>query len=190
MIRRSDALRRVAIDADVVVQGYRPGVVARHGLDEASLRADGFTGAYGSVSAYGHGGPWSDRAGWEQLAQATSGLCIDPLGDDPPEMLPCAATDYTTGFALAAGLIDALDASLEDGFARRVDASLCQTAAWILRVGAIVDGDAPTGFTPELQTARTGFGIVEHLGPCVAVEGLEVGWRLPTAPLGRGRLTW
>ncbi len=184
------ALRRVALDADVVVQGYRPGVVGRYGLDEESLRTDGFGGVFGSVSAFGHEGPWSDRAGWEQLSQSTSGLCLDALGDDEPPMLPCAFTDYTTGFVMAAGIMEALDASLVDGVAKRVDGSLCQTAAWILRLGQLDAVGNPTGFAPMLRRSETGFGIVEHLGPCVDVEGLDVGWTRPTTPLGGGSLGW
>ncbi len=183
-------LREIALGADVVVQGYRPGVVARFGLDEESLRADGFGGVFGSVSAFGHDGPWSDRAGWEQLAQSTSGLCLDPLGDAPPTMLPCAATDYTTGFALAAGVMEALDAALTDGAARRVDASLCQTAAWILRVGRRDEIGTPSGFTPKMLRSESGFGVVDHLGPCVTVDGIDVGWVRPTTPLGDGSLSW
>ncbi len=184
------ALRQVALEADVVVQGYRPGVVARYGLDEDSLRADGFAGVFASVSAFGHDGPWADRAGWEQLAQATSGLCLDPLGVDKPVMLPCAATDYVTGFVMAAGVMEALDASLGDGDARRVDGSLCQTAAWILRVGRLDEVTSPSGFSPPLLRSRTGFGVVDHLGPCVEIDGLDVGWSHPTTPLGEGTLSW
>ena len=184
------ALRQVALDADVVVQGYRPGVVERYGLDEESLRADGFSGVFGSVSAFGHEGPWSDRAGWEQLAQSTSGLCLDPLGDDKPPMLPCAFTDYTTGFVMAAAIMHALDASLADGVAKRVDGSLCQTAGWILRVGRLDEVGIPTGLVPKLLRSESGFGVVEHLGPCVDVDGLDVGWTLPTTPLGDGALGW
>jgi crotonobetainyl-CoA:carnitine CoA-transferase CaiB-like acyl-CoA transferase len=184
------ALRDVALAADVVVQGYRPGVVDRYGLDEESLRSDGFRGVYASVSAFGHEGPWSQRAGWEQLAQSASGLCLDPLGDEKPAMLPCAATDYTTGFVIAAGIMEALDAALTDGRSRRVDGSLCQTAAWILGAGRLGEVAAPSGFAPELQRSETGFGVVEHLGPCVEVDGLDVGWPQPTTPLGAGRLSW
>jgi crotonobetainyl-CoA:carnitine CoA-transferase CaiB-like acyl-CoA transferase len=183
-------LRDVALAADVIVQGYRPGVVARYGLDEDSLRSDGFRGVFASVSAFGHEGPWSDRAGWEQLAQSAIGLCLDPLGDENPVMLPCAATDYTTGFVMAAGIMEALDAALVDGRSRRVDGSLCQTAAWILRVGHLAEGATPSGFAPELQRSETGFGVVEHLGPCVEVDGLDVGWTHPTTPLGAGTLSW
>lgn len=184
-----DRLRAVARDADVVVQGWRPGVVERFGLDEASLRDDGFAGVYGSVCAYGHDGPWAMRAGWEQLAQSVSGLCLDPLGDQRPTLLPCAATDYTTGFALAAGIMQALGDTLDDGRARRVDASLCQTAAWILRAGRLPDHEA-SGISPTLLRSQTDFGIVDHLGPCVEVDGLHVGWTRPTAPLGSGSLAW
>jgi crotonobetainyl-CoA:carnitine CoA-transferase CaiB-like acyl-CoA transferase len=184
-----DRLRVVAREADVVVQGWRPGVVDRFGLDEASLRADGFAGLYGSVCAYGHDGPWATRAGWEQLAQSTSGLCHDPLGDDRPTLLPCAATDYTTGFVLAAGVMRALAASLDDGRARRLEASLCQTAAWILRAGQVADGE-PSGISPTLVRSQTDFGVVDHLGPCVGVDGLDVGWTRATAPLGSGPLAW
>jgi crotonobetainyl-CoA:carnitine CoA-transferase CaiB-like acyl-CoA transferase len=184
-------LRDIAIAADVVLQGWRPGIVERFGLDESSLRSDGFAGVYGSVCAYGHDGPWADRAGWEQLAQSASGLCLDPLGDTKPTMLPCAATDYTTGFVLAAGVMDALDSRLDDGVASRVDASLCQTAAWILRVGELADQSmSPIGFAPALIRSDTDFGVVEHLGPCVSVDGLDVGWSRVTTPLGQGTLTW
>lgn len=183
-------LRQVAAAADVVVQGWRPGVVDRFGLDEASLRNAGFGGVYGSVSAYGHVGPWADRAGWEQLAQSTSGLCLGPLGDDKPTMLPTAATDYTTGFALAAGVMDALADSIGDGRGRRAEASLCQTAAWIVRAGPLPGGAPPSGVTPQLVRSDTRFGVVDHLGPCVGVDGVDVGWTQPTAPLGSGRLEW
>jgi hypothetical protein len=180
----------VAAAADVVVQGWRPGVVDRFGLDEASLRNAGFGGVYGSVSAYGHAGPWADRAGWEQLAQSTSGLCLGPLGDDKPTMLPTAATDYTTGFALAAGVMEALADSIGDGRGRRAEASLCQTAAWIVRAGPLPGGAAPSGVSPQLVRSDTRFGVVDHLGPCVGVDGVDVGWTQPTAPLGSGRLEW
>jgi crotonobetainyl-CoA:carnitine CoA-transferase CaiB-like acyl-CoA transferase len=184
------ALRRVAIDADVVVQGYRPGVVARVGLDEPSLRADGFGGVYATVSAFGPVGPWADRAGWEQLAQAASGLCLNPRGDERPTLLPCAFTDYTTGFVLAAAIMESLGSALDDGVAERVDASLCQTAAWILRVGRLAEAGTSAGPAPAMVRSITEFGVVDHLGPCVAVDGLVVGWSHPTTPLGHGALSW
>jgi crotonobetainyl-CoA:carnitine CoA-transferase CaiB-like acyl-CoA transferase len=124
------------------------------------------------------------------LAQSTSGLCLDPLGDQKPSLLPCAFTDYTTGFVMAAAIMDALDAALVDGVAKRVDGSLCQTAAWMLRVGRLDGARAPRGIAPTLMRSETRFGTVEHLGPCVTVDGVDVGWTHPTTPLGQGTLSW
>jgi len=183
-------LRRVAVSADVVVQGYRPGVVEKYGLDEQSLRVEGFAGVYGSVSAYGPTGPWADRAGWEQLAQSTSGLCGDPLGDRKPEMLPAAVTDYTTGFVAAGAVVRAVADQLRDGLQRRVETSLCQTAAWFVRVGDDVDVSDAQVVSPTLVRTETEFGTLDHLGPCFSIDGLDIGWQWPTAPLGSGSLTW
>jgi hypothetical protein len=60
----------------------------------------------------------------------------------------------------------------------------------MLRVGPRADAGTPTGFVPKLLRSETGFGVVEHLGPCVAVDGLDVGWARPTTPLGEGTLGW
>jgi hypothetical protein len=105
-------------------------------------------------------------------------------------MLPSAATDYTTGFVLAAGLMRALDDALAGGRAERVDASLCQTAAWILRSGRLADEPEPGGLDPRRLRSESGFGVVDHLGPGVAVDGLDIGWTRPTTPLGHGSLDW
>ncbi len=183
-------LRSVALDADVVVQGYRPGVAAKFGLDENSLRNDGYVGLFGSISAFGPIGPWSERAGWEQLAQSASGLCSGVRGERRPTMLPGAVTDYVTGFVLAGSIIAALRASMLDDRARRVDAALCMTAAWLLRVGRRVEGGTASGLRAELRRSETEWGILEHLGPGFAIDGIDVGWDRPSAPLGSGQLTW
>ena len=185
------ALRRVALGADVVVQGYRPGVVARYGLDEDSLRADGFGGVYGSVSAFGHDGPWADRAGWEQLAQSTSGLCLDPLGDEKPAMLPCAFTDYTTGFVMAAGIMEALDAVVRR---RPVEAS---------RRLALSDRRVDPACGPPRRGRRRQPGSRRSCCVPSRVSGWSTisvrasrstgstwGGQRPTTPLGEGTLSW
>jgi len=66
---------------------------------------------------------------------------------------------------VAAGIMDALDASLGDGRSKRVDGSLCQTAAWILRVGRFGGSTPPSGFAPVMRRSETGFGMIDHLGP-------------------------
>ncbi len=185
------AVQQLAASAHVIVQGYRPGVVARYGLDADSLRSSGFRGIYANVSAYGPIGPFAERAGWEQLAQSVSGIAaLEGTGEGAaakPALLPAAATDYTTGYLLAG----AIARQLGRGFAANIDASLCQTAALLLRSGPRRDPAQATGIgVPETETAVSGFGQVERLTPNVAVEGLDLTWRCGPMALGSSLLTW
>ena len=185
------AVQQLAVSAHVVVQGYRPGVVNRYGLDVDTLRSKGFRGIYANVSAYGPIGPFAERAGWEQLAQAASGLAVlEGSGEGAsfkPALLPAAACDYTTGYLLA-GVITR---QLGRGTAADIDASLCQTAALLLRAGQRRDPALATGIgTPETESVVSGFGRVERLTPNVTVEGLDLTWRCGPMALGSSLLTW
>lgn len=181
------ATQQLAVSAHVVVQGYRPGVVERYGLDVDTLRANGFRGIYANVSAFGPHGPFSDRAGWEQLAQSVSGIAATEGSVGKPAQLPAAATDYTTGYLLAG----AIARQLGRGLAADIDASLCQTAGLLLRAGPRHDPADATGIgTPEMETVVSGFGRVERLTPNVTVEGLDLTWRSGPMGLGTSLLTW
>ncbi len=181
------ATQQLAVSAHVVVQGYRPGVVERFGLDVDTLRSQGFRGIYANVSAYGPHGPFADRAGWEQLAQSVSGIAALEGSVDRPSQLPAAATDYTTGYLLAG----AIARQLGRGLAADIDASLCQTAGLLLRAGPRHDPSRATGVgTPKTETVVSGFGRVERLTPNVTVEGLDLTWRSGPMGLGTSLLTW
>ncbi|MEZ5135754.1 MAG: CoA transferase [Acidimicrobiales bacterium] len=115
---RSAVVDRLVDDADVIVQGYRPGALDRFGLAPARLaeRRPGIVVV--QVSCYGSTGPWAERRGWEQLAQATTGMswvegAVGAGG--APKLVPAAATDYTTGYLAAAGVLAALRHRTEAG---------------------------------------------------------------------------
>lgn len=180
-------VRELALGAHVVVEGYRPGVLRRFGLDHESLRADGFGGVHARISCYGPGGPFSDRAGWEQLAQSATGVTLVQGDPERPRLLPCAATDYTTGLLLAGEVVAALVADRPAA----VEASLCQTAMWLLRLGATCDPLAATWELGEpALTSATAWGELRHDGPGVAVDGLHLGWDRPSEPFGSSSLAW
>ena len=67
-------LRRLATHADVVLENFRPGVMARLGLEEATLRADNPRLIYASLSGYGQDGPWADRRAYAVITQAEMGM--------------------------------------------------------------------------------------------------------------------
>ena len=66
--------KRLARDADVVVENYRPGVKDRLGIDYETLRAINPRLIYGSISGFGQDGPYRDRPGVDQIAQGMGGL--------------------------------------------------------------------------------------------------------------------
>ena len=78
-------LRRLATAADVLVENYRPGVMARFGLDYPSLAAENPGLVYASISGYGQTGPAAGRGGFDLVAQGVSGLMsVTGEPDRPP----------------------------------------------------------------------------------------------------------
>lgn len=182
-----ERLVEVAKRAHVIVGGYRPGVAQHFGLDSDSLRTGGWNGIYGTISCFGPVGPWARRAGWEQVAQAATGIQSLEGDVSSPAVTPGAATDYTTGLLMAGAICRALSTNNPAD----LDGSLCQTAGWILKRGAVCDPGEATGFGDfELLEEQTEFGLLSHLGPGFAVEGLQIGWTRPPRPLGSGSLRW
>jgi crotonobetainyl-CoA:carnitine CoA-transferase CaiB-like acyl-CoA transferase len=194
----AERLRGLAGEADVFTQGYRPGSLARRGLgpeDLAELRP-GIV--YVSIDCYGAGGPWSERAGWEQLAQSVTGIAASEsgwtgAGGAPPRLIPAAATDYTTGALAAFGALTALARRAEEGGSWHVRASLCQTAMWLTRLGAACDPDSAAGYGDvgsRMQSCDTEWGRLAHLAPVVTMERTPPRWERPPSPLGTHAADW
>jgi crotonobetainyl-CoA:carnitine CoA-transferase CaiB-like acyl-CoA transferase len=127
---RTDLPRAQALldSADVLVTGYRPGALEAFGLrpHPGLVR--------GRVNAWGDGGPWAPRRGFDSLVQAASGISLieSPDGGATPGALPAQALDHATGYLLAAAITDALAARASDGHGRDVHASLARIATWLL----------------------------------------------------------
>ena len=115
--------------ADVVVENYRKGSLAKLGLDYESLRQRKPDLVYASLNAYGYDGPWSERPGWEQLAQATSGMQVRRGGrDDAPLLMPYPVNDYGTGMMGAYAVALAVHERNRTGKGQSVDSGLALTA--------------------------------------------------------------
>ena len=113
--------------ADVVVQNYRAGALERIGLgfEEVRKRKPGII--YASLNAYGHGGPWEHRPGWEQLAQAASGMQMR-YGGEQPVLAPFPVNDYGTGILGSFGVLLALLHKARTGNGQQVRSALAYTA--------------------------------------------------------------
>ena len=187
-----DALLRLVDGADVVVCGYRPGAFEARGLGPADLIARRPGLIVVQVSCYGTGGPWATRRGWEQLAQATSGLAHAENPEDP-QLVPAAVTDYTTGYLGAAGAAVALAQRATEGGSWIVEVSLCATAAWLVRLGAVLDPVTASGLgdvSARQQQTPTERGLLTHLAPVERLSHTPVRWDLPPCPSGVHLLEW
>ncbi len=101
--------QQLASQAHVVIQNFRPGIIQRLGLGYDAVRALNPSVVYGSVSGYGHDGPWTDLPGQDLLAQARSGimwLSGNQNAGPVPVGLPLA--DLLAGATLAQGVLAGL----------------------------------------------------------------------------------
>ena len=95
--------------ADVIVQSHRAGALDRLGIGYEAVKRRRPGIIYTSINAYGFGGPWEERPGWEQLAQATSGMQVRHGGREAqPKLVTYPVNDYGTGLLAAYGVALAL----------------------------------------------------------------------------------
>ncbi len=129
---KSDAGRGIFDDlvenVDVVVQNYRHGAVDRLGVGYPTVAARKPDIIYASLNAFGDIGPWAERAGWEQLAQAATGMQTRFGGDGPPTIQPFAINDYGTGIMGAFGVGMALYHRERTGQGQEIYTALARTA--------------------------------------------------------------
>ena len=115
--------------ADVVVENNRKGAMVRMGLGYEDIRKRKPDIVYASTNAFGYDGPWAERPGWEQLAQATTGMQVRRGGrDDAPQLLPYPMNDYGTGLLGAFSIALALHERNRTGQGQSVDGGLSLTA--------------------------------------------------------------
>jgi formyl-CoA transferase len=119
------AARTLALSADVVLENFRPGVMARFGLDHATLARTRPSLVYCSVSAYGQTGPRATEGGFDMTVQAMSGLMSvtgEPGGRPAKSGIPVA--DFTAGLYAAFSVVCDLLKSRAQGIGDHLDVSM------------------------------------------------------------------
>jgi formyl-CoA transferase len=120
-----DAARRLALASDVLVENYRPGVMAKFGLGYEDLRQEHPRLVYASISGYGQTGPAAGKGGFDLVAQGVSGLMsITGEPGRPPVKVGIPITDLGAGLFAVTGILSALLARATTGRGQRVDTSL------------------------------------------------------------------
>jgi len=139
----------LAESADVVLTNQRPGRLEALGLgfDAVARRCPAII--YQSMNTYGYDGPWSDRAGWEQLIQASCGIQVRRGGrDGKPAVITPWVSDYGAGMLAAFAITLALRERRRTGSAYHGRTSLAQSATLMqLRYAFGAAGQRP----PEIE---------------------------------------
>lgn len=121
-------VRKLTAKADVMISNFRPGVMARMGLDYESVKDANPGIVYGTVTGYGTEGPWVKKPGQDLLAQAMSGVTfLNGNQTDPPVALGLSLADSITGTHLAQGLLACLVRRARTGIGGKVEVSLLES---------------------------------------------------------------
>lgn len=128
----ADLLRRLALRADILVENYKLGGLAKYGLDYPSLHAIHPKLVYCSITGFGQTGPHAQRPGYDYIIQAMSGLMSvtgEPQG--PPMKVGVAVADLFAGLYGAFSILAALRHAERTGQGQHLDVALldCQIAA-------------------------------------------------------------
>ncbi|HZT51117.1 MAG TPA: CoA transferase [Stellaceae bacterium] len=126
--------------ADVLVDNYRPGVLARLGLDSAALLRRHPRLVHCSITGFGTTGPYRDRPAFDAVGQALSGIAglfIDP---DEPHCFGPTITDNVTGMYACTGILAALIERGRTGRGRRIEVNMLEASMAFIH-------DAYTNFT-------------------------------------------
>jgi crotonobetainyl-CoA:carnitine CoA-transferase CaiB-like acyl-CoA transferase len=157
---------RAALDlvgtADVVLDNYRPGVLAKLGLDHAALAELNPRIVTCSLTGFGEDGPYAGRPGYDYTIQAMAGV-MDLAGDPdgPPTKAGISYVDHSGGLAAALAVCAALIEVGRTGVGRHVDLALLDVqysmlsylAAWNLNAGVVPTRVAASGH-PSLVPAQ------------------------------------
>ena len=121
------AFRRLLATTDILIENYRPGVMAGFGLDYSSLAADHPALVYASISGYGQTGPHASRGGFDLVAQGISGL-MSVTGEPgrPPAKVGVPLTDLGAGLYALTAILAALYYRTRTGRGQHIDTSLVE----------------------------------------------------------------
>jgi crotonobetainyl-CoA:carnitine CoA-transferase CaiB-like acyl-CoA transferase len=192
-----DTLGGLLRDADVFVQGYRPGAVAKSGFspEQAAQLRPGIV--YVSLCAYSHEGPWATRRGFDSLVQNANGMNhaeAEAAGSAQPKPLPCQALDHGAGYLMAFGAMAALARRVTEGGSWHVRVSLAQTGQWIRSLGRIDGLGVPDpGFDDvrdRLYEVDSGFGRLTAVRHAAVLSETPARWERPSVPVGTHAPQW
>lgn len=157
-------LRRMVKTADVLVHNFRPSVPARLGIDYDTMKAINPRLIYCALTGYGDTGPLRDRAGYDQVLQTMTGICVEQGKPGDPEIVYGSAVDFYSASMLAFAVSSALFERSRTGEGQSVGVSLLRSAltmqaarlVWADGEGRDVARDLRSGGITGLHPTKSG----------------------------------
>ena len=179
-----DRLAGLLREADIFIQGYRPGAIAQYGFsaEEAARIKPGIVCV--SLCAYGHDGPWAGRRGFDSLVQNADGLNVAEAeaagrtGLNPEPMpLPAQTLDHATGYLMALGAMTALKRRAIEGGNWHVRCC-AQTGHWVSISAASGRPRLPNPSFDDVrdltEDSASGFGRLTSVRHCAVMSETPV----------------
>lgn len=142
-----DVVRKLIADADVVIENFKVGGLAKYGLDWPSLKQVNPRLIYCSITGFGQTGPYAHRAGYDFIIQGMAGLMsVTGEADGQPQKVGVAVTDVFTGVYAATAILAALIQRGLTGKGQQIDMALMDVATAIManqNMNYLATGKAP-----------------------------------------------
>ena len=140
-------VRRLVAGADIVIENFKVGGLAKYGLDWDSLRSINPRLIYCSITGFGQDGPYAHRAGYDFIIQGMAGLMsVTGAQDGQPQKVGVAVTDIFTGVYAAVAILAAVHQRGQTGVGQHIDMALMDVATAIMANQAmnyLATGKAP-----------------------------------------------
>ena len=133
----AEIVKRMAAAADILIENFKTGALARHGLDYPSLSAINPRLIYCSITGFGHTGPYASRGGYDFLIQGMSGLMsvTGRPNDEPgagPIKVGLPVSDLFTGLYATTSILAALNHRNASGEGQHIDCALLDSQVAVL----------------------------------------------------------
>ncbi len=193
-----EIFRGLLAEADVLVQGYRPGAIAGWGFSPEAAAEIRPGLVYVSLCAYGYEGPWAERRGFDSLVQTASGINFaeaEAAGIEQPKELPCQALDHASGHLMAFAAMMALRRRVIEGGGWHARVSLARTGRWFEDLGRVTDGLDCADPTVEdvadlMEEQDSGYGRLGSVRHAALLSETPARWTRPSMPLGSHPPEW
>ena len=185
-------VRALVADADVLIENFKLGGLARYGLDYESLSALNPRLIYCSITGFGQDGPYAHRAGYDYIIQGMSGLMsITGPVEGQPHRVGVAVTDLVTGIYASTAILAALHSRARTGRGAHIDMSLLDSAVAIMANQAMnyLSTGTPPGRTGNIHPNLAPYQVFACTdGHIIIATGNDAQYGRLCRILGRGDL--